>query len=104
MGKVVVLCHVQKMIGRKYVFSENGRLTLAKQFADHVSAYPLQTVVTDIATHDEHNSLFRDALDVFREGEVCFTLCNPYYGSEGIVSSVLPMFNYCALQISISRY
>lgn len=88
-GDVQILCYVQVMIGRKYVFSPNGRLTLEKQFSDMTAKYPLQTVVTNIAVHDSHHTLFRSVQDVFAEGVICFTLSNPYYGAQGIVSSTI---------------
>ncbi|XP_030763279.1 LOW QUALITY PROTEIN: 5'-3' exoribonuclease 1-like [Sitophilus oryzae] len=84
-GDVQIVCHVQVMIGRKYVFSPSGRLTLEKQFSENTAVYPLQTVVSEISVFDQHHSTFRDVLDVFSEGSICFTLCNPYYGSQGIV-------------------
>ncbi|XP_076269715.1 5'-3' exoribonuclease pacman [Rhynchophorus ferrugineus] len=101
-GKVRVLCHVQKMIGRKYVFSKNGRLTLEKQFAEFESVYPLQTIVSDIAAYDEHQSVFRDVLDVFQAGAVCFTLCNPYYGSKGTVLDSKEAIKSGRIKISVS--
>ncbi|XP_050302110.1 5'-3' exoribonuclease 1 [Anthonomus grandis grandis] len=84
-GPVKILCHVQVMTGRKYVFSPNGRLTLEKQFSDMTACYPLQTVVSNIASYDSHMSLFRNLQDVFPEGATCFTLSHPYYGAQGIV-------------------
>lgn len=86
MGDVQVLCHVQMMIGRKYEFTPNGTLTLEKQFSELPSNYPLQTIVSGIESYDSHRSLYRNVQDVFPEGEICFTLGNPYYGAQGIVS------------------
>lgn len=98
MGEVQILCHVQVMIGRKYVFSPNGRLTLEKQFSDMTANYPLQTVVTNIDAHDSHRTLFRSVQDVFPEGVICFTLSNPYYGAQGIVSSLITII-FCVYNV-----
>ncbi|XP_060517739.1 5'-3' exoribonuclease 1 [Cylas formicarius] len=84
-GEVKVLVQVQVMTGRKYVFSHNGRVTLEKQFSENTANYPLQTVVSNITAYDSHPSAFRDIFDVFPEGCSCFTLSNPYYGSQGVV-------------------
>lgn len=85
-GPVYLLCKVQVMIGRKYVFSPNGRISLEKQFSELTANYPLQTVVSKITAHDSHHTLYQDITEVFPEGEICFILCNPYYGAQGIVS------------------
>ncbi|CAH1131010.1 unnamed protein product [Ceutorhynchus assimilis] len=85
-GDVKILFHVQIMTGRKYVFSPNGRLTLEKQFAEMTANYPIQTVVTNIETYDANKTLFRDVQDVFPEGVICFSLGNPHYGAQGIVT------------------
>ncbi|KAG5876457.1 hypothetical protein JTB14_032690 [Gonioctena quinquepunctata] len=84
-GETKVLVHVQEMIGRKYIFTSNGRLTLDKQFSVNVSNYPLQTVVFNIAAYDTHGSVFKDIEEIFRKDSICFTLANPYYGSQGVV-------------------
>ncbi|KAJ8958884.1 hypothetical protein NQ318_019652 [Aromia moschata] len=84
-GDTNVLVHAQVMIGRRYVFSPNGRVTLEKQFAQQTSNYPLQAVVFNIAAYDSLHSTFRDLENVFPKGCSCFTLTNPYYGSRGVV-------------------
>uniref|UniRef100_A0AAR5PUV6 5'-3' exoribonuclease 1 n=1 Tax=Dendroctonus ponderosae TaxID=77166 RepID=A0AAR5PUV6_DENPD len=84
-GEVKAMCQVQVMIGRKYELTPNGALTLEKQFSEFTANYPLQTIVSGIESYESHRTLFRNVQDVFPEGEICFTLGNPYYGAQGIV-------------------
>ncbi|XP_066143460.1 5'-3' exoribonuclease 1 isoform X1 [Euwallacea fornicatus] len=85
-GPVEMLCKVQVMIGRKYVFAPNGRLTLEKQFSEITANYPLQTIVSKIDTFDSHHTIQRNIQELFAVGEICFVLGNPHYGSQGIVT------------------
>ncbi|CAH2012828.1 unnamed protein product [Acanthoscelides obtectus] len=84
-GDTKVLVQVQVLIGRKYMFTPNGRLTLEKQFAQNTSEYPLQTVVFNIPHYDSGMSTFRDVEQVFPVDSICFTITNPYYGSYGVI-------------------
>lgn len=84
-GNTQVLVHVNLMTGRKYVFSSNTRITLEKQFSKFQSNFPLQSIIPEIATHDDHNSTFKDISDVFSINSICFSLTNPYYGTQGTV-------------------
>lgn len=84
-GKTEMLIHVRVMTGRKYVFTANGRVSLEKQFATVQSQYPLQTIIKDIAVHDQYHSLFQDISSVFPAGASCFMLSHPHYGAMGEV-------------------
>lgn len=84
-GKVDVLVHVKQLVGRKYVFTSDGKVALEKQWAHVLSHFPVQAVVEDLTAHDEHHLQFKDVSDVFPEGSFCFSLTNPYYGSMGTV-------------------
>lgn len=84
-GDTKVVVYVQLITGRKYVFLPDGRMNLEKQFTHEISIYPLQCVVLNARAHDSSNTLFRDVAQVFPEGSICFSLANPYYGSQGKV-------------------
>ncbi|RZC39325.1 5'-3' exoribonuclease 1 like, partial [Asbolus verrucosus] len=84
-GKTEVLVHVKMMTGRKYVFTSNRRVNLEKQFSTVVSHFPLQSIVLDINVHDECYTTFEDISDVFPVGSSCFSLTNPFYGSQGTI-------------------
>ncbi|XP_018578700.1 5'-3' exoribonuclease 1-like, partial [Anoplophora glabripennis] len=84
-GETNVLVHVQVMTGRRYAFSQNGRINLEKVFTSNIAYYPLQSIVSDISTYDSYHSTFRSIHDVFPLGSTCFILTNLYYGSQGIV-------------------
>ncbi|KAJ8980060.1 hypothetical protein NQ317_012900 [Molorchus minor] len=101
-GETSVLVYVRVMIGRKYIFSSNGRLTLEKQFTDNTANYPLQSVVFDIAAYDSQNSTFKDVESIFPKGCMCFTLTNPYYGSQGVVQDSKEPLKNGRIKISIS--
>lgn len=85
MGETEVLVHVKVLIGRRYMFSKQGRVTLEKQWAQVTSAYPLQIIVRDITVHDEKYSTYRDLESIFPTGSNCFMLGHPYYGCMGEV-------------------
>ncbi|KAI4465247.1 3' exoribonuclease [Holotrichia oblita] len=84
-GKTDVLIHVKVLIGRRYMFTRQGRVTLEKQWAPITTAYPLQVIVRDITVHDEKYSTFRDLESIFPPGSTCFMLGQPHYGSMGEV-------------------
>ncbi|KAK9681238.1 Xrn1 helical domain [Popillia japonica] len=84
-GKTDVLIHVKVLIGRRYMFTRQGRVTLEKQWAPITTAYPFQVIVRDITVHDEKYSTFRDLESIFPPGSTCFMLGQPHYGSMGEV-------------------
>lgn len=73
------------MTGRKYTFSQHGRITLKKQFAELPSHYPLQTVVRNLNVYDQYNSIYHDIASIFPPGASCFMLGHPHYGAMGII-------------------
>ncbi|XP_044268734.1 5'-3' exoribonuclease 1 isoform X2 [Tribolium madens] len=103
-GNTEVLVHVNLLSGRKYVFTSNMRVTLEKQFCQIQSNYPLQSIVADIKVYDEHRSTFQSVSDVFSPNSICFTLSNPYYGSQGtIVDSTESLKNnYLTVSLSVT--
>lgn len=84
-GNTDVLVHVKVLTGRRYTFSQQGRITLKKQFADLQSHYPLQTVVRNLSTYDQYNSTYIDISTLFAPGALCFMLGHPHYGAVGEV-------------------
>ncbi|XP_074029903.1 5'-3' exoribonuclease pacman isoform X2 [Leptinotarsa decemlineata] len=101
-GETKVLVHVQVMIGRKYIFSPNGRITLEKQFATNLSHYPLQTIVFNISAYDSHQSIFKDVEEIFRKGSICYSITNPHYGSQGVVKDIIQTDKSCRVKIVLS--
>lgn len=85
-GETKVLIHVKTLTGRKYVFTSNGDPIFEKQFCSEVSNYPLQAVVYNISAYDEFGNGYNDIEHIFPINSICFTLTNPYYGSQGVVS------------------
>lgn len=77
-------------------------MNLMRQFTHEISIYPLQAVVLDARTHDSSNSMFRDVEQVFPEGSTCFTLANPYYGSQGKILNSSETLKIGRISVSIT--
>lgn len=92
-GETKVLVYVQTLMGKKYSINIDGKLNLQKQFTTNISCYPLQAVVYNIQSFDDTQNIEKEIEHIFPQNSVCFTLTNPYYGSRGVVSSVLLLFN-----------
>lgn len=82
-GDTKVLVHVKLLTGRKYVFT--GKPAFEKQFSSEIANYPLQSVVYNISAYDEFENDDRAVEDIFSVNSTCFTITNPYYGSQGVV-------------------
>lgn len=84
-GPTDILVHVKLITGRKYVFSQQSRLTYEKQWSDLIYAYPLQSVVRDISVYNPNDVPYQDIENVFPIGSCCFMLGQPHYASVGKV-------------------
>ncbi|CAG0878937.1 unnamed protein product [Darwinula stevensoni] len=87
-GETKIMIRACPLIGRKYTFGHQGRITLEKQFAHASSSYALQTTVKDIAFHDPSFTQFKTLEDIFSKGSTCFMLAQPHYGCMGEVIEV----------------
>ncbi|XP_044753011.1 5'-3' exoribonuclease 1 isoform X2 [Coccinella septempunctata] len=87
-GKVLVLVHVRKIVGQKYIFTSNGRISLEKIFCTNETFYPLQLLVENINVYSvphDHSITFEK---LFAVGSICFTLTNnEFYGCKAIVET-----------------
>ncbi|XP_008193749.1 5'-3' exoribonuclease 1 isoform X2 [Tribolium castaneum] len=101
-GNTDVLVHVNLLSGRKYVFTSNMRATLERQFTQIQSNYPLQSIVTDIAIHDDLRTNFQTVSDVFAPNSICFSLTNPYYGSQGTIVDCAESLKNNHLKVSLT--
>lgn len=84
-GDVEYLVCVQPLVERKYVFGEQGKMTLQKVWSDVRVFYPLQTIVRDIKMHTAEMAEQTHVRDVFRKNTRVFMISTLYYGSSGIV-------------------
>ncbi|XP_071053139.1 5'-3' exoribonuclease 1 isoform X2 [Onthophagus taurus] len=103
-GPVSILVHVKVMIGRKYMFTQAGRVTLEKQWAPITSPYPLQSIVKEILVNDDVHSAFRDIESLFPVGSLCFMLSHPCYGSCGTVKDSKDCIKNGRLKICMKSY
>lgn len=88
MGPTETLVEVRTMVGRRYMFTQHGRATLEKRWADIPSYYPLQTIVRDIPAHDDHHTTYVDLGSMFPVGSTCFMLGYPHHGASGVVCQI----------------
>lgn len=68
------------------MFSQRGRITLEKIWNTLTTAYPLQTIVSDIAVYEDECIAYKDVSQVFPIGSFCFMLGQPGYGVMAEVS------------------
>lgn len=87
-GDIEILIHAAPIMGRQYVYSAQGKMTLEKQWSDVPQAYAYQVVLKDIAIHNQDFLQFTSITDVFKPKSVCFMLGHPHYGAMGEVGSL----------------
>ena len=92
-GEIDILVHAAPMVGRQYVYSTQGKMTLEKQWNDNPMAFAYQAVLKDIAVHDPNFIQFTSITDVFKPKTVCFMLGHPHYGAMGEVWTCLIINN-----------
>ncbi|KAF7400707.1 hypothetical protein HZH66_005891 [Vespula vulgaris] len=84
-GKTNVLVHAQPLIGSKYIFAAQGKLSLEKQWQEVPTFYAYQTIVKDISTYCINSLLYKTIDEIFVPGNNCFMLGHPHYGAMGEV-------------------
>lgn len=86
-GKTQVLLYATPIVGRKYVYTQSGRVTLEKQWSAAPVAYALQATVKDIVVQETVGHQYMTLAEVFPNNSVCFMLGQPGYGLQGKVLS-----------------
>ncbi|KAF7403530.1 hypothetical protein HZH68_006324 [Vespula germanica] len=84
-GKTNILVHAQPLIGSKYIFAAQGKLSLEKQWQEVPTFYAYQTIVKDISTYCINALLYKTIDEIFVPGNNCFMLGHPHYGAMGEV-------------------
>lgn len=82
-----MLLYATPIIGRKYVYTQNGRVTLEKQWSTIPTAYAYQATVKDINVKELHGNQYLTLSEVFPTDSACFMLGDPGYGLQGRVLS-----------------
>ncbi|XP_051172121.1 5'-3' exoribonuclease 1 isoform X3 [Leptopilina boulardi] len=85
-GNIDILVHVRLIVGRKYIFGSQGKLTLEKEWSDFESPYAYQVTLKDINVHNKSFVQYTSVSDVFKPKSVCFMLGHPHYGAMGEVN------------------
>ncbi|XP_047351100.1 5'-3' exoribonuclease 1 isoform X1 [Vespa velutina] len=84
-GKTNILIHAQPLIGSKYIFAAQGKLSVEKQWQEMPTFYAYQTIVKDISTYCVNPLLYKTIDEIFVPGSNCFMLGHPHYGAMGEV-------------------
>ncbi|CAG9863353.1 unnamed protein product [Phyllotreta striolata] len=101
-GDIKVLVYVRQLIGKKFVCNSKGKLELQKQYAPNVSSHPLQSIVYDIKAYDPLKNVSKNVEIVFPKNAMCFTLANPFYGSQAAVLDAAQVATNGRIKVSIS--
>ncbi len=84
-GQTKILIYATPITGRKYVYTQSGRVTLEKQWSTIPVPYAFQATVKDIQVHESVGHQYSTLSEVFPAGSTCFMLGHPGYGLQGRV-------------------
>ena len=84
-GPIDILIHARLIVGRKYIFGPQGKLTLQKVWSDLLSTYASHCVLKDITAHDGTFVQYSNSTEIFKPKSICFMLGHPHYGAMGEV-------------------
>ncbi|XP_032239667.2 5'-3' exoribonuclease 1 isoform X2 [Nematostella vectensis] len=88
-GAVEILIDACPVIGRRFLCSAKGQVTLEKEWSPVPKQYAFQTVVKDISVHESVSTDSMRTIDeLFPVDCVCFMLAMPHYGASGTVLEV----------------
>lgn len=87
-GEINVIVHVKIISGQKYVYTNNGSISVEKQWNIAESFYPLQAVVTHLNVSVSDQLTFTNIQQLFPLGSKVFMLGHPHYGAMGEVLSI----------------
>lgn len=86
-GKTHILVYATPITGRKYVYTQNGRVTLEKQWSPTPVPFALQATVKELLVKETFSHQYSTLSEVFLTNSVCFMLGHPGYGLKGRVLS-----------------
>ncbi|XP_015607830.1 5'-3' exoribonuclease 1 isoform X2 [Cephus cinctus] len=84
-GETQLLVYACPIIGRRYVFGSQGKMTLEKQWSEYPLAYAYQCIVKDIQVFNPSFVQFTNVKDIFTPKSICIMLGHPHYGAMGEV-------------------
>ena len=86
-GTTHILVYAAPITGRKYVYTQSGRVTLDKQWSASPIPYVLQATVKELQVKETFGHQYSTLAEVFTQNSVCFMLGDPGYGLQGRVLS-----------------
>ncbi|XP_064610977.1 5'-3' exoribonuclease 1-like [Liolophura sinensis] len=87
-GRTSILLKALPVMGRKYVCTNYGQVTLEKQWATWPVAFALQACVKNISVHDPSYTQFTSLEELYAPSTPVFMLGFPHYGCQGEVLDV----------------
>lgn len=84
--EVPQLIHAVTLINREYLTTNDGKLTLTKNWSQFPITCPVKAVIRDISVRVPYLEEFKNIEEVFTQDSVIFILNKMYYGSQGIVT------------------
>ncbi|XP_057341540.1 5'-3' exoribonuclease 1 isoform X1 [Microplitis mediator] len=84
-GKTTMIIHACPISGRRYILSNQGRLSLEKEWSNYPFCYAYQTTVRDIEVEQEGFITHKNISDIYVPKSICFMLGHPHYGAMGEV-------------------
>ncbi|XP_014211300.1 5'-3' exoribonuclease 1-like isoform X2 [Copidosoma floridanum] len=85
-GDIEIIVHACTLTGCQYVYGQQGKMTLEKQWNENSIGFAYQVIVDEISVHDSEFILHKCITDVFKVKDICFMLGHPHYGSCGEVT------------------
>ncbi|XP_069753461.1 5'-3' exoribonuclease 1 isoform X2 [Narcine bancroftii] len=80
-----VLVYAQLLTGHRYVFGQNGKVILEKEWSKQILPFAHQTTVMNLKSFDSSFSLFHTLDELFPPRINVFMMGTPYYGCMGEV-------------------
>lgn len=97
-----VLVHVRIHIGTTYASGNQGKIIVNDAWGYSVTAYPAQTVVSEIAVQKCVVTQPKKIENLFPTDSTVFFLGSPYFGSEGTVLNPMLVYECGRLKVNIT--
>lgn len=85
LGDITQLIHVVTLVNREYLHTNDGKLTLSKNWSSSSLVVAPKTIVKNLKVYQKDLQRFRSIESVFIQNSNVFMMNGSYYGSQGIV-------------------
>lgn len=86
MGEIDQLLHVYPLVNREYMNTNDGKLTLSKNWSKIALAVAPISVVRNIKIYEKELQRFKKIEDVFIKDSIVFLMTKDYYGCEATIT------------------